>query len=177
MWAVEFVAAVLVAGAGIVWAGRHDAGETWACRLATVGLIVAAALHAVSVLQAQIPVVQNMRHEMISRQNGVATFEVTGEKVRRCERVGTEKARVVGPDGRLHEAALLYVDDLTPNSTRPVGLQHFGIWQVRFAVYAEPVSEVVVEVEHDCGRWVRRVITQVGPMAVPRPPNASIPSR
>ena len=166
MWAVELTAAVITTVAGILWAGRQQPGEPAISRLVAVSLIVCSAMYAVSTLQAQLPVVRSMSHAVDQRAPGDMTVTIVGAKVRDCRYVGS-RAWGVSANGLIYEAKLTFPGDLTPGSNRPVGQQHFGQWRLQWPPDAEPVTEAWVEVEHDCGRFLRNVLTPIGPLLAP----------
>jgi hypothetical protein len=64
-------------------------------------------------------------------------------------------------DGIWREVPFKYLDDPTPNSTRPVGHQSFGIWQWKVR---EGDFQVKTTVKHDCNG--HSILSTIGPFGI-----------
>jgi hypothetical protein len=107
------------------------------------------------------PVVSSMHVQDIQRFDDHVLIDVYGEKLRDCDPVSFEGYS--SQAGVLMKSALSFVDDVSPGSSRPKGLQAFGTWE--FELDDQPnATSVIAVIEHDCGFW--NVRTVLGPWGI-----------
>jgi hypothetical protein len=168
--AVQITAGVVVAS----WAGRranaHDGGTSWLDRL-TVSLIGAAGILAVvGVPLSTLPVIINVRAEVVQHTPGVARLHMHGTKpVSRgmCDFQALD-AYVQTPAGDLVEVPMTVESDVRPSNTRPPGRHDFGVWRLEYAPGLRPAAVLFVAY-HRCAWWMPPTRTQQGPFALPAP--------
>lgn len=90
-----------------------------------------------------------------------------------CEYIPGQRvnALVMGPNSVAYEGVITYLDDNTPDSTRPamVNEQYFGRWELDSTPPAPAGSQVMGRVKHDCDMpWI--TVTNVGPFYLPTEP-------
>ncbi len=119
--------------------------------------------------------------EVVSITNSTIQLEVKAYKIRDCRYVAHSEVgyiRIKG--GAWEESEFQYIDDLTPNSTKPTTrwFRHrlsFGIWEWK-AINEHssnrllPIIQVQTTVGHDCGNGSNIRTTTLGPFDI-RPPN------
>ena len=131
-----------------------------------VGLVGAAAALAGVTLNGMLPVVDHMSASVWrAEEPGLIVFRQAGHKARQCRYLGTE-ASVIDASGTQYKAALNWVGDRTPGSTRPIGWRQWEPAQLRFDADVQPVS-ILLMVRHDCGSWLPTVVSTYGPWPVP----------
>ena len=93
------------------------------------------------------------RGHVVARQPNRVEIAVSGIKMRDCKRIpDSEVGYVQSIDGVWHETTFAYLDDLTPNNSKPRGVFSrisFGVWE--WSDYIGPVIATMVTVEHNCG--------------------------
>lgn len=107
------------------------------------------------------PVVSDFYAESIEIEGGKVLVSVVGKKLRDCKPVSFDGYSE--QNGVSFESPLKFINDPTPNNSRPVGTQSFGIWQ--FDIEDQPnAQDVYAIVEHDCGVWNLR--SKLGPFQI-----------
>lgn len=129
--------------------------------LATSGL---AAWLAVSVASDLVPVTAFMRAEPVERTATEYTARVTGRKLRECIVVGGTFVGWARGGDLWKEVPLEFINDATPDDSRPAGRQDFGLWRWQTPPNA---TRVKATVQHNCAGSVR--ITTVGPFNLKQP--------
>lgn len=111
------------------------------------------------------PVVVFMTAQNVAFEAGSVTAEVFGRKLRNCEVV---KGSVIGWYERggvwFEIEDFEFLQDRTPDSTRPTGRQSFGVW--RWGGIHPDATAVRMTMEHLCGDTLR--VTTNGPFRLPR---------
>lgn len=125
---------------------------------------LALALGATSLGNSILPVVAGMRASLILHEGHVVTAYVTGRKLKDCHVVSGSFVGWYRSAGIWHEAPVEFVNDMTPNSSRPAGWerQDFGIWRWRHV--PDTADAVRVSLQHECGASVRSTVA--GPFEI-----------
>ena len=109
------------------------------------------------------PVVEDVSANQISSSNDEVTYKIIADKTRNCLFLSAQGYSV--QDGILMKSQLSFLNDPSPNASRPTGKQSMGLW--RFNINNQPnATETIAVVEHDCGFW--NVRTQLGPWPIER---------
>ena len=131
-----------------------------------VGIVGIAATVAGVTLNGMLPVVDHMSASVWRTDDpGTIMFRQAGHKGRQCRYLGSE-ASVIDASGMQHKAALTWVGDRAPGSSRPVGWHLWEPAQLRFDADVQPVS-ILLMTRHDCGSWLPAVVSTYGPWPVP----------
>lgn len=111
--------------------------------------------------------------EVVSIEERQVQLRVKAYKVRDCAYIANSEVgymRVEGGDWE--ESGFSYLEDLTPNSTKPASWWSrlsFGVWEwrdIHTDLHETPVVQVQTTVGHDCGKGDIRTTT-VGPFDLP----------
>jgi len=131
---------------------RMDCAQHWGWKMNSAGPVIAAAgfIAFTQIFSTYAPVTVSMHIEEIERNQDYVQGHVYGRKIKDCavvkdSFVGWQK---VGNVWR--ETPFAFIDDPSPNSTRPDGweIQDFGIW--RWYDVLPTSSEVKMTLQHNC---------------------------
>lgn len=135
----------------------------------TWSVIGAAGLMAVlGVPLSRVPVVVDVSAQVVDHQPGLLRLHITGRKptdLGMCE-LRSIDAYVLDRDGRHVEVPHIVENDPAPGSTRPPGLQDFGIWRMVYRPDLH-VSGALFVAHHRCAWWMPITRTRLGPLDVP----------
>lgn len=169
------ISAAVQVGAGLVvavWAGTranaHTVSTPWVDRLA-VALIGAAGLFSVvGVPLSSLPVIVDVRAEVVQHKPGTARLHLHGTKpVTRsmCDFLWLD-AYITTAGGELMEVPMAIEGDPRDGNTRPAGRHDFGIWRVDYPP-AQVARAVTFSAHHRCAWWMPITRTRQGPFALP----------
>lgn len=107
------------------------------------------------------PVVIGMRAVSMDHSGTTIDVRVTGWKIRSCDVVRGSAVGWFRENKIWHEAPFEFADDLSPDSTRPIGYlrQHFGVW--RWSNIPAGARKVRLTLQHDCNGKIRTTIAGV----------------
>ena len=128
-------------------------------------VIVWGALWAFFLWHYQMPVAVFMQAHDWSVTPGSVRAVVSGIKVRSCEFIKGSEAGYAKFWGGWQETRFMFGDDPSPGSTRPKGVQSFGVW-VWFHPESELPSQVKITVKHICSGTT--IVSEQGPFDVPK---------
>lgn len=95
------------------------------------------------------PVVGFMRLDNVTRINGVVEGEVRGYKLKNCAVIGGTVVGWYKVNGEWVDGAPFeFVDDATPDSSRPPGRQSFDVW--RWSDIPDAATDVRITLTHSC---------------------------
>lgn len=123
------------------------------------------AIGANTLAQRVLPVVAFMQAHDVKRDGAAIEARISGLKITACEFVpGSQIAWYKGDLGWREAGTLLFVDDVSPDSTRPAGAtaQDFGIW--RWPEVPLDAPQIRATILHDC--YGRIVVTKIGPFDI-----------
>lgn len=126
---------------------------------------ITGAFLATSAVERYLPVVTWMQADGVSIEGGAVEARVSGYKILDCAFVaGSQIAWAKTETGWRELGPLIFVDDPTPNSTRPASdeKQDFGIW--RWEDVPAGADEIKVTVMNNCDGRIR--VTTVGPFDI-----------
>ncbi len=132
--------------------------------LISLGLIGAIFYSGVNIIGVSlVPVVMFMEASEVENKGHYLTARIHGIKVRNCSYLRERGyVKLTDSDYWSEEGYFYYVEDKSPNSSKPHGKHDFGYW--RWDAYGDSkISEVKLVTEHDCNG--RRVFTTVGPFS------------
>lgn len=165
------MAETLQGAAGIaaaLWAGRianhQRPGTPWIDRIAVGMLGTVGVMAALAVPLSRLPVVVDVRAEVVSHEPGLVAIHVWATKPpsrTMCEYLLTD-AYVIDPGGALLSAVRTVPTDPRPGNTRPAGPLDFGVWRVAYPP-SMPISGTTFFARHQCGWWLRPTVTEIGP--------------
>lgn len=115
----------------------------------------------------RVPVVVEVRAEIVEHRPGLLRLHVTGRKpVDRgmCELRAID-AYVVDGQGVQFEVPHLAEHDPSPGNTRPPGRQDFGVWRMVYPAGLDITTALFVA-HHRCAWWMPITRTQIGPVPV-----------
>lgn len=117
------------------------------------------ALMATQAVEPMLPVVATMDLQNVTRSAGVVSGDVTGRKIKQCTVVGGSFLGWQKLHGVWSEVPFAFVDDPSPNSTRPNSWarQSFDIWQ--WSGVSDEAQAVKLSLLHNCDG--RLQITQI----------------
>ncbi len=115
--------------------------------------------------QLYLPVTFLMKAEQVSRVESAVTMRVSGYKLRDCEVVKGSPVGWYVIGGEPIETSFEFVDDLTPDSSKPKSLferQSFGLW--KWEGLPEFADEVRLTIKHTCGSETKTRIVGTWPI-------------
>ena len=154
---------------------EHLKAAFWGGVLAVVIIYLASTIHD------SLDIIWFEEAEVVSVTNSTIQLEVKAYKIRDCRYVAHSEVgyiRIKG--GAWEESEFQYLNDLTPNSTKPTSrwFRHklsFGIWEWK-AINEHssnrllPIIQVQTTVGHDCGNGASKIrTTTLGPFDVRLP--------
>lgn len=113
------------------------------------------------------PVMTAASVELIDTGPGYARFQLQAYKGLPCEHVRTD-AYVLDAHGRRAEAGLIFEGDVSPGSSKPVGLIVFEPWLMTWRTERFTAVQFELEHVHQCGLLWTRTRTTSGPFNLPR---------
>lgn len=170
-WPIQCVFGLLLVAIGAFNGARHGGREAHWMSAWAIGLMLAGSWLTIDAAVSSTPVVPNDGAEFMVMSRG--THELSGVLYatknsgvfQRCKYLETE-AFVRSASGASEEAGLTFVDDYSPGSSRPDGYQSFGLWEVRWPAFAEPVVSVTFEARHRCSLLLAPIRSVVGPFDI-----------
>lgn len=159
-------------GAAAYWAGRtankQGPGSSWLDHIAVGLLGLAGVMAVVAVPLSRLPVIVDVRAEVVSHEPGRVQVHMRGAKpVSRemCDYLLTDAYVIDRDDSKL--AAMRTVEGSPRRgATRPAGRLDFGVWTVTYPAGFDACA-VTFYAHHQCAWWLQPTVTELGPVPLP----------